>query len=111
MIAVLVITLGVVSTVLFIRSRTGADTSKKNTFKSANPYEDLGISEYQYPTKFTLEDELEAAITTVALSYDEFDENTISDKEWEDEFTRLFLKNSRYVPAYVMDNAENNNRR
>lgn len=83
MIAVLVITLGVVSTVLFIRSRTGADTSKKNTFKSANPYEDLGISEYQYPTKFTLEDE----------------------------FTRLFLKNSRYVPAYVMDNAENNNRR
>lgn len=50
-------------------------------------------------------------ITTVALSYDEFDENTISDKEWEDEFTRLFLKNSRYVPAYVMDNAENNNRR
>ena len=40
-------------------------------------YEALGIQEYEYPPEFSMGDNLETAITELALSFDNFDEDSV----------------------------------
>lgn len=58
---------------------------------------------YEYPGKFVLGDNLKNAIIQIALTYDEFDENTVRDDSWKDIFVSHFLQNSMFSFDYLSE--------
>ena len=72
-------------------------------------YEALGIKEYEYPPEFSMGDNLETAITRLALSFDNFDEDSVHSEWWEKSFIGNFIQNSRLSFDYLEMTAEKNN--
>ncbi len=59
--------------------------------------------EQEVPDKFVLGDNLKNAIIQIALTYDEFDENTVKDDSWKDIFVSHFLQNSMFSFDYLSE--------
>ena len=72
-------------------------------------YEVLGIKEYEYPAEFSMGDNLKTAITELALSFDNFDEDSVHSEWWEKLFISDFIQNSRLSFDYLEMTAEKNN--
>lgn len=72
-------------------------------------YDALGIKEYEYPTEFSMGDNLKTAITELARSFDNFDEDSVHSDWWEKSFIAHFIQNSRLSFDYLEMTAEKNN--
>lgn len=64
-------------------------------------YEALGIEEYIYPSEFSMGDNLKTAITQLALSFETFDEGSVSSEHWKELFITKFIQNSRVSFEYL----------
>lgn len=64
-------------------------------------YEALGINTYEYPSEFTMGDNLKAAIVQLAITYNDFDYNVVKSEEWKDIFIAKFIQNSRLSFDYL----------
>lgn len=71
-------------------------------------YETLGIKEYEYPSEFYMGDNLKTAITQLALSYENFNKDSISNENWKEDFIAKFIQNSRLSFDYL-DRISNKN--
>lgn len=72
-------------------------------------YEALGIEEYIYPSEFFMGDNLKAAITQLALSYENFDKDCVSNESWKETFVAKFIQNSRILFDYLDLISDKNN--
>ncbi|SEI86268.1 hypothetical protein SAMN02910453_1523 [Lachnospiraceae bacterium A10] len=99
MVVILIVTIVVTS---YLKKRDDIELQKIESDKS------LSVEPYNYPEEFEIGEELEGAIVTLALSYDEFDDTVVHGEEWETNFIRIFLQNSHYIPEYAMENASEN---
>lgn len=72
-------------------------------------YEALGIEEYEYPSEFSMGDNLKAAITQLALSYDNFDRDSVNSEDWKETFVTRFIQNSRLSFDYLEKISDKNN--
>ena len=64
-------------------------------------YETLGIQKYEYPSDFFMGENLKAAITQLALSYDNFGKDSVSSENWKEIFIARFIQNSRASFDYL----------
>ena len=64
-------------------------------------YEALGIKAYEYPSEFSMGDNLKVAIVQLALTYDNFDKTVVKSEEWKDIFIAKFIQNSRLSFDYL----------
>ncbi|MDE7251907.1 MAG: hypothetical protein K2O32_03060 [Acetatifactor sp.] len=64
-------------------------------------YESLGIKEYEYPSEFSMGDNLETAITQLALSYESFDQDCVNSESWQRFFIGRYIQNSRLSFDYL----------
>ena len=85
------------------------DNSAEAPTEKIVDYEALGIKEYEYPPEFSMGDNLETAITRLALSFDNFDEDSVHSEWWEKSFISGFIQNSRLSFDYLEMTAEKNN--
>jgi hypothetical protein len=69
----------------------------------------LGIEEYEYPSEFIMGDNLKAAVTQLALTYDNFDKDFAGSEEWKETFIARFIQNSRLSFDYLEMVSEKNN--
>lgn len=72
-------------------------------------YEALGIKEYEYPSEFSMGDNLKAAIVQLALRYESFDRNTPKTGGWKEDFIAAFIQNSRVSFDYLDLISDQNN--
>lgn len=72
-------------------------------------YETLGIKEYEYPSEFYMGDNLRTAITQLALSYDNFNKDSVDSRHWKEIFVAKFIQNSRSSFDYLDIISEKNN--
>lgn len=72
-------------------------------------YELLGIERYIYPSKFSMGDNLKTAITQLALSYENFDKDSVSSENWKESFIAKFIQNSRLSFDYLDMISDKNN--
>lgn len=84
-------------------------STKKMAEDKIVEYETLGIEEYIYPSEFSLGDNLETAITQLALSFETFDKDTINAEYWKEMFVAKFIQNSRMSFVYLDMISEQNN--
>lgn len=73
---------------------------KELTKKDSNDSK-LGIKAYEYPSEFTMGDNLKVAIVQLALTYDNFDKNVVKSEEWKEIFITRFIQNSRLSFDYL----------
>lgn len=64
-------------------------------------YEQLGVSEYEYPSEFELEDDLKEAMIQLGLHYDSFGDDDINRNSWEDDFISMMILNTRCSFGYL----------
>lgn len=64
-------------------------------------YEALGIKEYEYPSEFSMGDNLKTAIVQLALRYESFDRDTPKTGGWKEVFIAAFIQNSRASFDYL----------
>jgi len=64
-------------------------------------YEALGIKEYEYPQEFSMGDNLQMAVGQLALIYENFNRNLVSDENWMETFIANFIQNSRLSFEYL----------
>ena len=64
-------------------------------------YETLGIQKYEYPSDFSMGENLKTAITQLALSYDNFGKDSVSSENWKEIFIARFIQNSRVSFDYL----------
>nr|MCR5704852.1 hypothetical protein [Eubacterium sp.] len=69
---------------------------------------ELPAEEYEYPAEFSLTDNLRAAITQLAISYDHFDRDTVKGDGWKELFIARFIQNSRMSYDYLDRISEQN---
>ena len=72
-------------------------------------YETLGIQKQEYPSKFSMGDNLKTAITQLALSYDDFGKDSVSSESWKEIFIARFIQNSRASFDYLDRVSDENN--
>lgn len=92
-------------------SQTQADKTTSSDDRDSSQlfdYEQLGVSEYEYPSEFELKDDLREAIIQLGLHYEDFGEDVISKSSWEDEFTSMMILNSRCSFGYLDEITEEN---
>ena len=63
--------------------------------------EALWIQEYEYPSEFSMGDNLETAVTQLALCYDNFDKDSAYSEEWKEIFVSRFIQNTRSSFDYL----------
>lgn len=97
----------IVCVLLFFFSACG--TTKQSEQAIVAETETMGIEEYIYPSEFIMGENLKTAITQLALSYEEFGEEIISDENWKENFVAKFIQNSRISFTYLDDISEKNN--
>jgi len=86
-----------------------ADNSATTVTEKVVDYEALGIKEYEYPSEFSMGNNLETAITELALSYENFDRESVGGEIWEETFIAKFIQNSRSSFDYLDMVSEENN--
>lgn len=64
-------------------------------------FDALGIHKYNYPTEFSIGDNLKAAIIQLALCYEKFDMGIIYSENWKETFVAKFIQNSRLSFEYL----------
>lgn len=69
----------------------------------------LGIEEYEYPLEFSMGDNLKTAMTQLALSYENFDEDSVGGEYWKETFIDRFILNSRASFEYLDMVSDKNN--
>ncbi len=72
-------------------------------------YEALGIKEYEYPSEFSMGDNLKTAIAQLALRYESFDRDTPKTGGWKEDFIASFIQNSRLTFDYLDLVSDKNN--
>lgn len=91
---------------------TGDETGQSKTEESvmqdtqnANPdvtdESNAERQEYIYPSEFSMGDNLKAAITQLALSYENFDKDSVNSQNWKESFVANFIQNSRMSFDYL----------
>lgn len=81
---------------------------KEDTGKFVD-YEALGIKEYEYPSEFSMGDNLKTAIAQLALRYESFDRDTPKTGGWKEDFIASFIQNSRLTFDYLDLISDKNN--
>ena len=67
------------------------------------------IQEYEYPSEFSMGDDLKTAIIQLALCYDNFDKDSVCSEEWKEIFVSRFIQNTRSSFDYLdMVSGKNN---
>lgn len=66
-------------------------------------------AEYEYPSEFSMGDNLKTAITQIALSYDNFDQTSADSEWWKEWFVASFIQNSRSSFDYLDMISDKNN--
>lgn len=64
-------------------------------------YETLGIQKQEYPSEFSMGENLKTAITQLALSYDNFGKAVVNSESWKEIFIARFIQNSRASFDYL----------
>lgn len=59
------------------------------------------IQEYEYPSEFSMGDNLKTAVTQLALSYDNFDKDSAYSEVWKEIFVSRFIQNTRSSFDYL----------
>lgn len=85
------------------------DNAVNSTTEESIDYEILGIKKYEYPLEFSIGDNLKTAITQLALSYDDFDKDSVSSGDWKEIFVARFIQNSRVSFDYLDMISDKNN--
>ncbi|MDD7027675.1 MAG: hypothetical protein PUI46_11395, partial [Lachnospiraceae bacterium] len=100
---------------------TTADVSKQPIDNSHNDnsanvlteksvdYETLGIKKYEYPSEFSMGDNLKTAITQLALSVENFNKDSVSSGNWKEIFIARFIQDSRVSFDYLNMISDKNN--
>ena len=78
----------------FFRANLFNDHSINTVTEKIVDYETLGIKEYEYPSEFYMGDNLKTAITQLALSYENFNKDSIR---------YGFLINSTVISRFCME--------
>lgn len=79
----------------------GNDHSESVADERIVDYEALGIKEYEYPSEFSMGDNLKTAIVQLALRYESFDRDTPKTGGWKEDFIAAFIQNSRVSFDYL----------
>lgn len=67
------------------------------------------IQEYEYPSEFSMGDNLKTAVIQLALCYDNFDKDSVCSEEWKEIFVSRFIQNTRSSFDYLdMVSGKNN---
>lgn len=67
------------------------------------------IQEYEYPSEFSMGDNLKTAVIQLALCYDNFDKDSVCSEEWKEIFVSRFIQNTRSSFDYLdMASGKNN---
>jgi hypothetical protein len=85
------------------------DNSVNTITEDSIDYEILGIKKYEYPLEFSIGDNLKTAITQLALSYDNFDKDSVNSGDWKEIFIARFIQNSRVSFDYLDMISDKNN--
>lgn len=80
---------------LVLLAACGAEERQEQISSTGIDYEVLGVKEYDYPPEFCMGDNLETAITQLALCYDTFDRTSVDSGYWKDIFVANFIQNTR----------------
>lgn len=64
-------------------------------------YEALGIEKYDYPQEFSMGDDLRTAVEQLALTYENFSEDSVSSEGWPETFIARFIQNSMLSFSYL----------
>ena len=59
------------------------------------------IQEYEYPSEFSMGDNLKTAVIQLALCYDNFDKDSVCSEEWKEIFVSRFIQNTRSSFEYL----------
>lgn len=95
-------------------SKQSIDNSHNNssantlTEKSVD-YESLGIKKYEYPSEFSMGDNLKTAITQLALSVENFNKDSVGSGNWKEIFIARFIQDSRVSFDYLNMISDKNN--
>ncbi len=76
-------------------------TSDNPNTKGNINYQELGIQKQEYPSEFSMGENLKTAITQLALSYDHFGKDSVSSESWKEIFIARFIQNSRASFDYL----------
>lgn len=68
-----------------------------------------GMQEYEYPSEFSMGDNLKTAVTQLALCYDNFDKDFVCREEWKEIFVSRFIQNTRSSFDYLDMVSDKNN--
>lgn len=90
-------------------AHSSTDNSADIAAANSIDYETLGIQKYEYPSEFSLGDNLKTAITQLALSYENFNKGSVSSGDWKEIFIARFIQNSRLSFDYLDMISEENN--
>lgn len=85
------------------------DNSINTITEGGIDYEILGIKKYEYPLEFSMGDNLKTGITQLALSYDNFDKDSVDSGDWKEIFIARFIQNSRVSFDYLEMISDKNN--
>ncbi|BCN31906.1 hypothetical protein [Anaeromicropila herbilytica] len=97
------------STTVIEESENSSKIKKRTESKQDIAYEALVIKAYEYPSEFTMGDNLKGAIVQLAITYDDFDQNVVKSEEWKETFITKFIQNSRLSFDYLDQIADKNN--
>ena len=96
--------------VMIILSMAAGACASQNKIETKNETKNTEEStEYTYPSEFELTSDLAGALTQLALSYDDFGADVVSDSAWDEVFINQFLMNTRYSFDYLDEITDENN--
>lgn len=93
-------------------NHNGNDNSTDNSAATITEklvdYEALGISEYEYPSEFSMGDNLKAAIIELALRVGNCNQESVNSWWWKEMFVDCFIQNSRMSFDYLRKVSDRN---
>ena len=90
-------------------SETDSDTAEAKTVNNEKELiEALNIKEYEYPSEFVLQENLEHLLENIAIYYNDFDSDYVLDEEHEDDFIWSFCQNSWFGFDYLYSAGDSN---
>lgn len=91
---------------------TASEENPEDHFDDAEKtvsYKAPWIQEYEYPSEFSMGDNLKTAVIQLALCYDNFDKDSVCSEEWKEIFVSRFIQNTRSSFDYLdMVSGKNN---
>ncbi len=77
-----------------VRNENNENQQEQSPLKVID-YEMLGIKEYKYPSEFYMGNNLEIAITQLALNYENFNKDIVDSREWKEIFVAKLPQQGR----------------